>query len=177
MATLSIMGLYQWDNEILSPLLNVVPDTIDKPSLQTSILAECGEMEILYSDPDFFKIILGAWAEGKRAVWDRISKALTAEYNITENYDRSETWTDTGNGNSTSTNQERGYPQSEGFIDRSKNLSNGTTSSTHTGRVHGNIGVRSAQELVEQELALAEKADLEEIIVKDFKKRFCLLVY
>ena len=177
MPTMSIMGLYSWDNTIFDPMDSNLPESVDPDALHTELLAQCAELEILYTDPDFFKIILSGWSAGRAPVWKRMHDALAASYNITENYDRSETWTDTSNGDSKSINKARGYPQDEGMLEQSRNESDGKSSSTHTGRVHGNIGVRSAQELVEQELALADKADLLQFIIKDFKNRFCLLVY
>lgn len=182
MAIMSLRGLYTWDNTILDPLLiNNLPSIVNKTAFTAELIAECAELEILYPDPAVFKRILSAWSTGRKDVWDRIAKALTAEYNITENYDRSEEWTDSADssGDSKSSNKTRGYPVGEGMIEQSQNISDGKskTSSTHKGRVHGNIGVRSAQELVEQELTLAEKADLEQYIIRDFKNRFCLLVY
>lgn len=177
MATMSILGLYHSDPQILKPLTDVLPAAIDPEDLQVELLSETAELETLYTDPIIFKQILKAWTAGRKDVWNRIANALAAEYNITENYDRSESWTDTGNGSSDSHNYMRGFPENEGMIEQSKGTSAGSSSSTHTGRVHGNIGVRSAQELVTQEIDLAYKADLEEIIIKDFKSRFCLLVY
>lgn len=181
MATMSLRGLYTWDNTILDPLINDLPSIVNATAFKAELLAECSELEILYTNPAYLKTAIFAWATGRKDVWQRMADALTAKYNITENYDRTEEWTDTGSssGDSSDSHKTRGYPSTGGMIEQDLNSSNGKSSSTakHTGRVHGNIGVRSAQELVEQELALAEKADLEEYIIRDFKNRFCLLVY
>lgn len=45
------------------------------------------------------------------------------------------------------------------------------------GRVHGNIGVTTSQQMLESELTLRAKYDIISIIVDEFKTRFCLLVY
>ena len=63
------------------------------------------------------------------------------------------------------------------MLDATETDSSGTNSTTHSGRVHGNIGVRSGQELVEQEIALAPKVDLYNYIVEDVKSRFCIPVW
>ncbi len=47
----------------------------------------------------------------------------------------------------------------------------------HSGRVHGNIGVTTSQQMLEQELELAPKINTYNVIINDFKQRFCLLVY
>jgi len=49
-------------------------------------------------------------------------------------------------------------------------------SSTRTGRIQGNIGVVSSQQMVQAELELRE-IDLYKIIIQEFKKMFCLGVY
>ena len=50
------------------------------------------------------------------------------------------------------------------------------TSSIHTGRVHGNIGVMSTQELLKRELEL-DKFNVYNQIVDMFLREFCLLIY
>jgi len=177
MATMSILGLQYWDPNILDPLINRLPAGVDPQGLTGDLLAQCAEYEILYPDPVSFKEILRYWADGQQDVWIRMAKALEAEYNITENYDRSEEWTDTGSSSGSGEQFYKGYPASSEMVKQAANGNTGSAESHHTGRVHGNIGVRSAQELVEQEIALAAKANLQQLIIDDFKRRFCLLVY
>lgn len=51
------------------------------------------------------------------------------------------------------------------------------TEITHTSRIHGNIGVTTSQQMLEQELEVAPKLNIMNIIIESFKNRFCLLVY
>ena len=177
MSMISIISLYNYDDTVLDPLANNIPEDMEAEPLKMELLSQCAEFEILYPDPDVFKEILSYWSSGMKSVWTRKALALAAEYNVTENYDRTEEWTDTGNSSSKSAGYYKGYPASSDMV--KQNASDGEThaGSTHKGRVHGNIGVRSAQELVEQELELAIKANLQQQIIDDFKQRFCLLVY
>ena len=46
-----------------------------------------------------------------------------------------------------------------------------------TGRVHGNIGVTTSQQMIQAEIDLRVQNQLTYIIINDFKRRFCLLVY
>ena len=55
-------------------------------------------------------------------------------------------------------------------------LGNVTTEAQHRGRVHGNIGVTTSQQMLKQEVEVAD-INLEEIIMQDFKKQFCLCIY
>ena len=48
---------------------------------------------------------------------------------------------------------------------------------TRSGNVHGNIGVTSSQQMLEQELEIAPKLNTIDYIIASFKRRFCLLVY
>ena len=48
---------------------------------------------------------------------------------------------------------------------------------TRTSRIHGNIGVTTSQQMLEQELEVAPKLNIMNIIIESFKNRFCLLVY
>ena len=177
MATMSILGLSYWDNQILDPLDKYLPDILEPEAVKGEILAQCAEFEILYPDPETFKVILNYWASGQASVWARMGRAISADYNVTENYDRTEEWTDTGESSGSGSNSYKGYPVHSDMVKQSANESATTASSTHSGRVHGNIGVRSAQELVEQELELAVKTNLQQMIIDDFKRRFCLVIY
>ena len=174
-ATLSILGLYNADPNLFGSM--ALPRSIDRQTLVDLILSECAEPEAPHADPQFVKRILDSCSRARLAVWERLEKAINSEYNIVENYDRIEEWTDTGTGKSLQKNRNRGFNQGAGMLDATETDSTGENSSTHSGRVHGNIGVRSGQELVEQEIALAPKTDLYNYIVSDVKDRFCIPVW
>lgn len=48
---------------------------------------------------------------------------------------------------------------------------------THTSRIHGNIGVTTSQQMLEQELAVAPKLNVMNYIIESFKNRFCIMVW
>lgn len=52
----------------------------------------------------------------------------------------------------------------------------GNSSTTHAGRVHGNIGVTTTQQMIQSELELA-KFNIYETIADSFVQEFCLMVY
>lgn len=183
-ATLSLLGLYNWDNSILDPMR--LPDDIDTNILFPDLLSECAELEILYPEPDTFKTILGAWSAHRKPIWERMLSVGELVYNPIENYDRNESWTDTANSHSSGTlkNYSAGYnPNVNGtnpaLVQQNQDDSNGSSSGgvTHSGRVHGNIGVTTSQQMATQELELAEKLDIYRYIITDFKRRFCIPLY
>lgn len=188
---MSLLGLYDFDSTILDAEHFLLPDSIDRDDILPDLLATAADFEILYPDPDAFKIIMKSWSSHKLPVWERIAAAAALEYNPIENYDRQETWTDTGTGSSSQQLQSEILHKEAGYnpgippkmVDQTKdNRTDGqqastTGSSTHTGRTHGNIGVTTSQQMLEQELAVAAKLDLYNIIINDVIHRFCIPLY
>lgn len=199
-ATLSLMGLYQWDNQILSQM--VLPEGVDTDILFPDLLAECAEYEILYPEPETFKTVLKSWSGHRSKIWERIVNLAALEYDPISNYDRTETWTDTGKNSSsnstigavdqTNKNYEAGYNANSlgtppDMVQQEQNENNGTQwsansgsgegESTHTGHVYGNIGVTTTQQMMEQEINISDKIDVYAYIIADFKKRFCIPLF
>lgn len=113
--------------------------------------------------------------------------------------------TTTATGNSTTTNKVNGANLSEGIAIHDQNeefdsrsgssndsgeqhsVTTGTTSGTqssdlaktgtHNGRVHGNIGVTTAMQMITEQINLHDKFNIVSIITNDFAKQFCLRVY
>lgn len=52
-----------------------------------------------------------------------------------------------------------------------------TTQITRSGNIHGNIGVTTSQQMLEQELQIAPKLNVINTMIESFKNRFCILVY
>lgn len=50
-------------------------------------------------------------------------------------------------------------------------------SGSRESHIHGNIGVTTSQQMLESELEVAPKLNIYDYIIRDFKQRFCLLVY
>lgn len=183
-ATLSILGLYSFDNTVFNDF-NLPPE-IDRSVLIPDLLSECAELEILYPDIPTFKTILGSWSSHRISVWERMIKAANLQYNPIENYDRIEEWSDSGSGQSTgeAKNYVSGYNPNPGGLapslvqqDQADSHAENSGSAYHTGRTHGNIGVTSSQQMLSQELEIADKLDIYKFIIQDFKNRFCIPLY
>lgn len=90
-ATLSILGLYNYDNTVFDFMS--YPDGFtdeQKKTLTDNILVECAELEFLYPNPIVAKNIIGIWSRKEKPYWDRIYSAAQLEYNPIENYRRTE---------------------------------------------------------------------------------------
>ena len=89
--TMSIVGLYNWNDKIFDDL--VVPTSIDKDEVIEDILFTCADLEIVYPDWDVMKKAIKTWSEEEIFKWNKIEKLAELQYNPIENYDRYETET------------------------------------------------------------------------------------
>lgn len=196
-ATLSVLGLYNWDSSIFDGFS--LPDTIDAETLKTLIFSETAELEVLYSDPTVFKLILSSWSKSRLANWKRVESALNAEYSPIENYNRTETHSDvytrnlaeSGEITSESTsadNAKKAAFNSDTLVNTDSTSGNTTGKDNHstaysggdsrqiTINAHGNIGVTTNQYMIAAELEIRRK-NLYDIILNEFIDKFCLGVY
>lgn len=193
-ATISILGLYNLNDTLFDDL--VIPENMDSDLLIENLVTELAELELIYSDFNFMKFMIGVWSRKELPTWERVYKASTKIYDPIENYDRQEEWHDTLNQNSALNSQSTGNNtlqhdvagfNSSSLVNSSKDTDNGTstgwssdTSNSagyHSGRVHGNIGVTTSQQMLQSELDIAPKLNPYDFIINSFKNRFCLQVY
>lgn len=200
-ATLSILGLYNYDDTIFDGFN--VPDGMSKEVAVSNILFNCAELEILYSDWDVCEAAITNWSLVELPKWTRAYTVLQLEYNPIDNYDRTEIWTDTNKGTITSTTtgsssntgtsdqetQQTGY-NSNSYVPtqkittspdllvdtESEGKSTQDSTVTRSGHVSGNIGITTTQYMIKQEMEIAELS-VYDMILNSFKKHFCLLVY
>lgn len=199
-ATLSILGLYNYDNSIFD---NLVTPFDDNDNLVQNILMECAELEILYPDADFMKFAIGAWSQKQLPIWNKLYNTEKLEYNPLENANRTEETNDTsiinesnsGNNKSTvdgnSTNTRQVFPF-DGNISQPQYIDDivphqesdnnytdnreGQNTFTSIKTVKGSIGVVTPQEMIEQERNVSNFSTVN-YIIEQFKHRFCILVY
>lgn len=98
-ATLSPLGLYNWDNTLFD--LMQIPEALDKDTLIDNLLAETAELEVLYPNPIVFKNLVGVWSAKQIDIWNRLYATTQYEYNPIENYNRYETGSNSGSGRTT----------------------------------------------------------------------------
>ena len=169
-ATMSLLGLYNWDRTILDGL--IVPDGVDRATLINNLLRECAELEIIYPQPDALKFFVGEWSRERIPVWKKLAATLKFEYDPISNYDRKEEWTDEGSGSSETLTA--GYNSAGADVPETKSSAN--SRGRRSGRSYGNIGVTTTQQMIEQERRISD-FDMDHVIIQEFKKTFCLLIY
>lgn len=145
--TLSILGLYNYDNTVFDLL--TIPEGLDKTTLIKSICAELADMELLYPNPEVMKDLIDVWSAGCQYEWNKLLESMNFEYNPIDNYDRTETrtltsqgsgsGTDGGSDSLSTTKQHTGQEQDTGKVTAfnsgnlaDKNQSTGTSSATDT---------------------------------------------
>lgn len=199
-ATLSIMGLWTYDHHIFDKL--TLPETLDRELVINQILMDCAELELLYPAFDTMRQAIGIWSKSRQETWQKLIDTLHFEYDPIENYNRYEDWTDTHSyktntkttGSQNSTGSVDTQNQVNGFNDNltdsdstSSNTASDTTASgtedhtnngdmVHGGRIHGNIGVTTTQQMIAEERESVQ-FNIYDYISRDFQRRFCLGVY
>lgn len=87
-ASLSLYGIFQYDNTILDGLN--VPTGMDPDTVKNMLLIETAGMSILYPDAPFLKKAIALWSAERSDVWQKLYNTTVLEYDPIENYDRRE---------------------------------------------------------------------------------------
>lgn len=196
---LSVLGLYQYDNTLFDEF--VFPSEITKETLINNILIDCAELEVLYSNPNVLKSAIGFWSQSRIKAWNDMKNVLIVEdYKPFINLERKESGYDleTRDLNSSSSANENASGNVLNKIsafnssslenkDSSDTSSNSSTTSNidDTGTIRkdyehtfeGDSAMFTKQNIIEQEMEMRLKYDLYKIIIDEFKKKFCLLIY
>lgn len=131
-ATISILGLYRYDNTLFDDFH--IPEALDKEVLIDNLLSECAELEVVYADGDFLKYLIGSWSKKSLPVWDKLYNTTVLEYDPIENYNRIEEWEETGKETGTETGTDTTTDTGKETGTGSGNSSgNGTSDTTNAG--------------------------------------------
>ena len=174
-ATLTIKGLYDYDPSMFDGM--AWPTGVNAGDVVPVLTTELAELELVYPSAETMKTTIASWSKSRVGAWNRAAAALDAEYNPVENYDRYEDWNDQANSKGGYLNKVAGFNVADQMQDQSSSEQSTNSGSEHRGHIHGNIGVTMAQQMIEAELNLRTKYDMVNIIVEEFKQRFCLMVY
>lgn len=204
-ATMSLWGLWKITPDVLDDF--VVPQTVDRATFLDNLLIECGELEILYTNPLFLRAAIKAWSAKMLPQWEKLDNTTRYDYDPISNYDRHEMWTDTGSssstGNATATSADNSANTGESVsyvkaFDNNELTNNGKATQT------GNVNTQSTGEqkstqsvsgdsshnghvygnigvTTTQQMIDAERNidryNVIDEIIADFRARFCLMVY
>ena len=206
LAKITLTGQEIWLNHNNKSLFDLfeLPEDIDRDNCIDNIMMECGELETLYSDPEFMTLAVNIWGRKNYWTFDKWIKLINKEYDPLYNKDYYEDIHDTHEGAASGTNSstdnytnsrtdkhsEKAYNTGSGYNeivkDESSGSNGGTTTGTfgnndsyvngHTYHGYGNIGITSAQELFLKEADVA-RFNLYEQIADLFCNEFCIMVF
>ena len=203
---LSINALFNYDDTIFENLS--LPTAADLPTggpwiddpedyeldtslLVANILAELGEMNLVYSDPESFKTMIAIWSAMNQKNWLELWKTLLYKYNPIWNKDGTYTETSSGRtdgGSSTEYGRTMehdvtGYDSSTYSPDKKDtaggkdSVTTGSMFSTSLSRTEqGNIGVTTTQAMIAEQRKIVE-FNMYTYITQSFKERFCVMTY
>ena len=178
-AFLSILGMYNYDPTVFADFS--VPDGVDRDTAINKILFDNAELGLVYTDPDIFGQLVKNWTNINLPNWNRAFEALMSGYNPIYNYDKNEEWKDISNSHGKGTTER----DVAGFNDNTTLVKDNKISSSdenhagldHKGRIYGNIGVKTTQSMIEEEMNLRVKFNIYQMISDSFKSYFCIKVY
>ena len=177
--TISVLGMYEFNNALFDKFQ--VPEQIVKQDVVDSIILECAELPLVYTNWDILQGAIGLLSKRRLHAWERMATALFEDYNPLHNFDRYEDSTDDENiastGRADSVNTVNGY-NGDAEHDRQKTEGKSETKrgNKHNAHLYGNIGVTTSAQMLDGELEI-RKQDLISIIVQEFKENFCIMVY
>ena len=179
---ISILGLYHYNPDLFKDL--ELPEGLDKDALVDNLLMQFAELEVLYPDAEFMQDAIGRWSKIRLHTWERMKTVMYEDYDPFINIKRDEIRTITEDRDLKGTGDTTGKVSAwndTGFTDRAKDESvstqTGTVTTTETFHVEGDSAITDAQDVLKKEMDVLIKYDLYQIILDEFKKRFCLLVY
>lgn len=170
----------------------VLPNGLDKDMFVNYIIERSGMLFVWQQQPDYLKSNIGYWSQRNLDNWTKMYTALTSDYDPIENYNRQEEWTDTpdvsytktGGQHSESENKVSAFnsatyepsSRSEGTLTYQNDTTRESGTRQHAGRVHGNIGVTTSQQMIQSELDL-RNFNMYDYIARKFEKHFLVQIY
>ena len=90
--TLSVAGLYDYDNRLFDQL--ALPEGYDHDDVVSNILMECAELEVVYPSWDAMRAAIGMWSRSMLWTWKKRYEVSQVEYAPLENLKRETTQTE-----------------------------------------------------------------------------------
>lgn len=180
-ALFSIMGLYEADHTLFDDM--ALPEALDRSTMINNIVMELAEVNTIISDPSIMKIAIKHWSNARIDVWNHLQETVEYEYNPIWNKDGVITEVETRDLAGTldgSSQADHSAFNSSSYqpVDKSsvENASTDTGTITRERTEQGNIGITTTQQMIKEEREIAE-FNLYDLIIDEFKQRFCIMVY
>ena len=189
MATMSLLGLYNYDESLLDGLIENLPNkdgipsgyadsyytdiAIDPHTVVENLLVECSEFEILYANFNALKRIIKIWSAKEKPVWQKMFNTTCYKYNPIWNKDGKTVWTERQTGSGTKQEKETGTKTNTGTstitddyttttTETEKVTDNYTSSSTTTNKTTGKgSGTKSGSDETTEKVSAYNSTDFQ----------------
>lgn len=130
---LTLIGLYNYDPALFDQM--VMPDGVNTDLVKNTILQKSGEFELIYTNLDYMKNMIGFWSNKHLRTFTKWNEALNIEYDPLYNYDRMEEITI---GRKGSDSRSENASSTSTASDSTSNNSTSTTGTTEADAKSGN---------------------------------------
>ena len=179
----TIYALLSTNNSLFAYLYT--PDEIDKDYVIDFICYRCGELPVIYTDPNFLMQQIRIWSFTRKETWERMYLALSTKYKPLDNYNMVEEESES-NDTEQETNGEnielsQAFETAKGLTENGKTVGNSELNETRNRDRRltrsGNIGVTTSAQMLDSECEVRAKWNIYEIIAQEFKAEFCAQIY
>ena len=182
---ITLFGFYNYDPTLFDDV--TLPEGIEKDYMINEIIKRSGDLFPYHQALPYLKTNITMWFNRNYSQFEKMINALLLDYVANENYDRIESSTDvrditaTPRVSVTNETQVSAF-DTAGYSPSEKNTSSQTGSDTskdtftHNSRMHGNIGVTTNAQMINEEIEL-RKFDIYTDIARRFEKEFLIQVY
>lgn len=155
---------------------------VDPDTFKNNLLMECAELEVLYADADFMQYAIGQWSNMRLHSWEKYGRVLYEDYDPFINIRRHEVRTisqdrDLATGLTVNVNAWDDASDDGVLRNKQSGTDTGNITTTDTFDLEGDSAITDAQDVARKEIELRRAYDLCALMIKEFKQRFCLLVY
>lgn len=176
------MAIYNYDGSIFDGL--ALPTQLDKDIMISTLLIETSNMSVMDTNPVILKESIRVWSQSKLRAWQKQANVLSEDYDPFVNIKRDEVRTITQDRDLKGTNKgtvSTAAWDTSDMTDRQSNdiasTDSGTITTTEHFHLEGDSAITDAQDVAIKEVNLRAEYEMYNIILQDFKKRFCLQVY
>lgn len=179
---LSPMALYNFDGTLFDEM--ALPDQLDHDIMVSTILIETSNMSVIDPSLPIMKESIRVWSQSKLRAWQKQANVLYEDYDPFVNIKRDEVRTIIQDRDLKGTNTGKVSVKAWDASDMTDRQSN-DISSTDTGKItttetyhlEGDSAITDAQDVAIKEVKLRAGYEMYNIILQDFKKKFCIQVY
>lgn len=173
LATFPLQTIYNISPAIFDGM--TMPEGVDKDIVVGEIISQLGELDVIYQNPEQLAAAIRTWSYSMNYKWTKIYATTTVYYDplINRDYNREET--NTGNSTVNGDSKVAGYNEGE-LVKNSEGSSTGNSTTRSVLREWGNVSLKTTPMILQEERDYVNFSFVQ-MVVDDFKARFCVCVW